>query len=157
VKKRALLVLPLVAVLLAGCDKGTPDPVVVTKTIGAPSGGPSASPSASLAPKSDVYVKTTNSQADGGFDGAASDVASQDCSGEGGTWTGWGTVLNSTTGDANYRVWVAFVDAKGDTVGLVESDFDGVKPGEKGDYTGSMPYTGADVLTCVLRVERRTA
>lgn len=155
---RSLLVLPLVVVLLAGCDKGTPDPVVVTQTIGAPSGAPStASPAASLAPKSDVYVNTTNSQADGGFVGAASDVASQDCSGEGGTWTGWGTVLNSASEDANYRVWVAFVDAEGETVGLVESDFDGVKPGETGEYTASMPYTGADVLTCVLRVERRTA
>lgn len=156
--KRALIALVAVPLLLVGCNSTGDTKPTVTKTtfeVATPSGDPSAA--ATLPPKSDVYVDTANSQADGDFVGAASDVTSSECSGEGGTWTGWGTVLNSTTDVVNYRVWVAFVDSTGGTAGLVESDFDGVESGATGDYSASMPYPGADALTCVLRVERRTA
>jgi hypothetical protein len=145
------------ALLLAGCSGGG-DPVETT-TIVAPTSAPTASPSATDAPlePGNVYVDTVNSQAEGEFVGAATDVTEQSCDAGDGTWVGSGTLTNPTDEAVDYRVWVAFIGPDGDTVGLVQSNADGVEGGESGGYSASMPYTEEDALTCVLRVERRAA
>lgn len=145
-KRRSLLGLALVPILLAGCGLfgGGDDATAAEAT------------EVSLAPKSDVFVDTVNSQGEGGFVGAFSDVSASDCSQDGGEWTGTGTVLNPTSDVVSYRVWVAFLDSDGETVGLVESDVDGVGGGASADFSASMPSSDTDTLQCVLRVERRS-
>ena len=146
------------ALLLAGCSGG--DGPTVTATVVVPThatGGPSPSATHTPLEASDVYVDTVNSQAEGDFQGAASDVTAQSCEASEGTWLGSGTLTNPTDATVDYRVWVAFLNPSGDTVGLVQSNADGVKPGKTGEYAAAMPYVGADALTCVLRVERRAA
>jgi hypothetical protein len=144
------------ALLLAGCSHGAD--ASVTPVV-APTTAATASPSATSAPiePGNVYVSTVNSQAEGDFVGAASDVTAQQCVAGDATWVGSGTLTNPTADKVDYRVWVAFLDATGDTVGLVQANVDGIKAGKSGDYSASMPYAKGDPLTCVLRVERRAA
>ena len=152
--KRKVLTIAVLPFLLAGClgsgDDGTP----ITNP---------AQPSAASSPTheplepGDVYVDVDDSQGEGEYAGALDDVVASSCEGNDAEWTGSGTLSNSTGLDADYRVWVAFVDAEGDTVGLVQDNVDGVAPGETGDYSASMPNPGGGTLTCVLRIERRVA
>jgi hypothetical protein len=152
--KRKVLTVALLPLLLAGCfgsgDDGTPTAV---PTPSAASSSPTHEP---LEP-GDVYVDVDDSQGEGEYAGALDDVVASSCAGNDAEWTGSGTLSNSTGLDADYRVWVAFVDAEGDTVGLVQDNVDGVAPGETGDYSASMPNPDGETLTCVLRVERRVA
>lgn len=143
--------------LLTGCSGG--DDPVVTATIAAPTNTAGPSPTATHTPlePGDVYVDTVNSQAEGDFVGAATDVTTQSCAASDDTWLGSGTLTNPTGETVDYRVWVAFIGPDGDTVGLVQSNADGVETGQTGDYAAAMPYVGTDKLTCVLRVERRAS
>ena len=156
--KRSLIVLVLAPAFLAGCGSAGTDSPTTDATTPVATTAPDASPTAvPTMAKSDVYVDAANSQAEGEFVGAFSDVASSSCERDGGNWTGSGTLLNPTGDKVDYRVWVAFLDSEGDTVGLVQNDVNGVEAGATGDYLASMPYADPDDLACVLRVERRVA
>jgi hypothetical protein len=104
---------------------------------------------------SNVFVDVDNSQAEGDFVGALTDVVASSCEADGSNWVGSGTVVNSSESGADYRIWVSFLDSEGETVGLVQSNVDGIRAGNPGDFSATMPYAGTDALTCVLRVERR--
>lgn len=154
--KRRVLAIAVLSVSLTGCFGSSPE-----ETITPPrdSSTPSATSSTVETPTvpSDVYISVLNSQAEGEFVGAATDVVSSSCAGDGGVWVGAGTVGNPTEEDVNYRVWVSFIDSDGETIGLVQSNVDGVAPNETGEYAASMPYSDPGELSCVLRVERRVA
>jgi hypothetical protein len=154
--RRVVLAAIAGALLLTACSGD--DPVETTPVV-PPTTASTASPSATHTPlePGNVYVDTVNSQAEGEFVGAATDATDQTCDAGDGTWVGSGTLTNPSTDTVDYRVWVAFMNPDGDTVGLVQSNADGVEAGESGGYSASMPYTESESLTCVLRVERRVA
>jgi len=152
--KRKTLTVAVLPLFLAGCfgsaEDGTPTAVPT------PSAASSSSTHEPLEP-GDVYVDVDDSQGEGDYAGALEDVVNSSCVDNGEVWTGSGTLSNSSGQDADYRVWVAFIDPDGETTGLVQDNVDGVAPGETGDYSASMPNPGGGTLTCVLRVERRVA
>ncbi len=155
---RIAIVASTVAVIaLAGCS-GATDPIVTTPAPipSVTEASPTPTEHTPLEP-GNVYVDVINSQGEGDFVGAIQDVAAQTCEPGNGTWASSGTVTNSTGDKVDYRVWAAFLDAEGGTVGLVQANVDGVEASASGDFLASMPYAGGDTLTCVLRVERRAA
>jgi hypothetical protein len=88
-----------------------------------------------------------------GYVGARSDVTVQSCTGSAGTWTVKGTVTNSSTKAADYRIYTSFLSADQDTRGLVETDVVRVAPRARVPWTGRLPLSDSG-LRCVLRVER---
>ena len=153
--KRYLAHAALATLILSGCLGGGGN--ATGPTAGQPTSAPTATPSQTPMEPSDVFLNVQNSQAEGDFTGALSDVVTSTCAADGATWVGAGTVQNSSDARVDYRIWVSFLDPSGGTLGLVQSNVNGVRAGDKGDYTAAMPYTAADALTCVLRVERRPA
>lgn len=126
----------------------------------APSDTASSEPPAESAPPAvpsdEVYLDAPDPQGSiDGFVGAAGDVSDDECELTDFGWIGSGRVDNPTEDTVGYRIYVAFLDATGDTAGLVQTDVDEVASGEGADYEVVMPaHTDADDLTCVLRVER---
>ena len=156
--RRAVLTAAFAALALSGCT-GSHNPATVTTTQMVAPTQAGATPSATATPPDpgSVYVDVNDSQGDGEFVGALTDVTASTCGADGADWVGSGTITNPTQAAANYRVWVAFIGADGGTAGLVQVNVDGVAPGESGDYSAPMPYAGDASLSCVLRVERRAA
>jgi hypothetical protein len=93
--------------------------------------------------------------ADDGFAGALTDVTALECEpGEGDLWQAQGLVTNPTDADADYRIYVAFVDDANDTSGIVQADVTGVASGDGQEWEAELALPGEDDLRCVLRVER---
>jgi hypothetical protein len=90
------------------------------------------------------------------FVGAASDVTTDSCKKEGGSWKISGKVKNSSGSTAKYRIYVA-LNRKGstDTRGLLQVDKT-VDNGKTEDWSTSAAI-GDDELICILRVERTAA
>jgi hypothetical protein len=90
------------------------------------------------------------------FVGAASDVTTDSCKKEGGSWKISGKVKNSSGSTAKYRIYVA-LNRKGstDTRGLLQVDKT-VDNGKTEDWSTSAAI-GDDDLICILRVERTAA
>ncbi|MBN2177294.1 MAG: hypothetical protein JW722_06515 [Demequinaceae bacterium] len=154
--KRKVLMVAILPFVLTGCF-GSGGEATPTPPSNPPSTGPSPSPNHTPLDPGNVFVDVDNSQGEGDYVGALTDIVASSCEGDGVTWVGSGTLTNPTGADVDYRVWVAFIDHEGETVGLVQDDVTGVTPLESGDYSASMPYTEDSMLSCVLRVERRAA
>ena len=162
-------------------SSGPPPPAVTTAapgTTGAVTSGPATPVSTSPAmPSSTAPAKTvvTTTQptttarpatvtsyqiapglATDGYVGARQDVTDLACTGTGGSWTAGGTVTNTSTAAADYRIYVSFVDSTNHAAGIVQVDVKGVAAAEHRPWTASLPVTGTD-LACVLRVERLVA
>ncbi len=90
------------------------------------------------------------------FVGAASDVTTDVCTQDGGTWKVSGKVKNSSGAAANYRIYVA-LNRKGstDTRGLLQVDKT-VQDGKSEDWSTSAELADNDLI-CILRVERTAA
>jgi hypothetical protein len=90
------------------------------------------------------------------FVGAASDVTTDVCTQDGGTWKVSGKVKNSSGAAANYRIYVA-LNRKGstDTRGLLQVDKT-VQDGKSEDWSTSAELADVDLI-CILRVERTAA
>jgi hypothetical protein len=154
--KRKVLMAAVLPLVLTGCFGSGGEET------SAPASNPTsaeASPTPHHTPldPGNVFVDVDNSQGEGEFVGALMDVVTSSCEGDGEVWVGSGTLSNPTDSEVDYRVWVAFIDHEGETVGLVQDNVEGVASLESGDYTVSMPYTEDSMLSCVLRVERRAA
>jgi hypothetical protein len=152
-------IVALTTLALAGCSVFGSDPSATTPAPTLSATSPAPTPSASHTPlePGGVYVDVEDSQGEGDFVGAFPDVADSTCAADGAAWVSAGTLVNPAGDTVDYRVWAAFLDPDGDTVGLVQANVDGVSPGATGAFSASMPYDGSAALTCVLRVERRTA
>jgi hypothetical protein len=85
--------------------------------------------------------------------GALEDVQGLACSRDGAVWTASGTVVNPTVDVVDYRIYVSFLDAGGETVGLIQSDANDVAAGAEQEWSVDLEWP-ADDLRCVLRVER---
>ncbi len=85
--------------------------------------------------------------------GARDDVGQLACEADGDGWRAAAQVTNSTDGVASYRIFVSFLDADDETLGVTQVDVEGLDPGESKDWEGSLAVSGDD-LDCVLRVER---
>ncbi len=85
--------------------------------------------------------------------GARDDVGQLTCEADGDGWRAAARVTNSTDAVASYRIFVSFLDAEGETLGVTQVDVDVLEPGESDDWDGSLAVSG-DGLDCVLRVER---
>ncbi len=85
--------------------------------------------------------------------GARDDVGQLTCEADGEGWRAAAQVTNSTDAVASYRIFVSFLDAEDETLGVTQVDVDGLDPGESEDWEGSLAVTGDD-LDCALRVER---
>jgi hypothetical protein len=92
--------------------------------------------------------------ADDGWVGALGDVSDLECAGDGSAWGAQGLVTNPTDGEADYRIYVVFLEDSGDTRGIVQADVEGVSPGESRPWDAESVISGEDDLRCVLRVER---
>jgi len=159
VKRPIAVTVALASLTLTGCSVFGSDPSPTASAPTTAAADASSSPSASHSPlqPGGVYVDVVDSQAEGDFVGAFTDVADSSCAADGAAWVSTGTLANPTGDAVDYRVWTAFLDADGETVGLVQAKVDGVTPGASGEFSSSMPYDGSGALTCVLRVERRAA
>lgn len=154
--KRKVLIVAILPLVLAGCfGSGGGE----TPTSASSPSSTGASPSATHVPldPGNVYVDVDNSQGEGDYVGALTDMVASSCAGDGGVLYGSGTVKNPSDVTVNYRIWVSFIDSDGETIGLVQDNVDGIDPGQQGDFATQMPYTGSDAVTCVYRVERRVA
>jgi hypothetical protein len=93
--------------------------------------------------------------ADDGYEGARIDVTDEECEpGDGGAWQARGLVTNPTDADADYRIYVAFLDGADDTQGVTQADVTGLAPGDSEEWDAELDLPGEDDLRCVLRVER---
>ena len=90
------------------------------------------------------------------FVGAASDVTTDVCKQEGGSWKISGKVKNSSGSAANYRIYVA-LNRKGstDTRGLLQVD-KSVQDGKTEEWSTTAALADDDLI-CILRVERTAA
>jgi hypothetical protein len=168
--------LVLVSVGCSGSDDGA-SPVATTGSTEGPTNSESTAPSNSSSTGSDAantsepvdtpdtvtptsvaepVIDVVNQPGEGEYAGALDDVSDQQCALEGGQWLATGTVTNPTDADAGYRVYVSFLDAAGETVGLVENDLEPVPPGESAEYSAGLD-TATEGLQCILRVERRVS
>jgi hypothetical protein len=139
----APLVIPLAAgaVALAGCSssgKGDSN---------------SSSPSPSVPTATDVIQVNTPPGTAKHFVGARKDVTDLSCRQDGSSWVVSGTVTNSSTAKADYRIYTSFLNSANDTRGLLETDVTAVAPKVSKQWTGSLSLPD-DGLKCVLRVER---
>lgn len=145
-----------VALVACSDDKGGAGNDVPTTVAEAATTAPTtAAPTTTAKPPTVVSVKTQPGTGTG-FEGAKADVKLVDCESAGGSWTATGSVTNPTAAAANYRIYVAFIDATSDTRGLVEVDVDALAAGASKDWSGELALAEPD-LTCVLRVERTAA
>jgi hypothetical protein len=88
-----------------------------------------------------------------GVEGARDDVEVRTCQlGENG-WEIEGSVTNPTESPADYRIYTSFRDESTATVGLLQVDANGVRPGRSEDWSGVLDLSVPD-LECILRVER---
>jgi hypothetical protein len=127
--------------LLAGCTS-------------APAPKPTASHTATAAAAKPGITQVNQAPGTGtGFTGALADTKVLHCDPKGSGWTVDGTVTNSSSATADYRIYVSLLNSTGDTRALVEVDSNGVAVGATKDWTTDIasPDTG---LSCVLRVER---
>ena len=85
--------------------------------------------------------------------GARDDVGRLTCEMGGAGWRATARVTNSTDGIVSYRIFVSFLDAEDQSLGVTQVDVDGLDPGESEDWEASLAVVGDD-LDCVLRVER---
>ena len=108
-------------------------------------------PAATVPPEAQIDVSTAPGT--GEFVGALEDVQDLACSGDDGVWTAAGTVVNPTVGAVDYRIYVSFLDAGGETVGLIEANADDVAAGAEQEWSAEIQWPTGD-LRCVLRVER---
>jgi hypothetical protein len=113
----------------------------------------SSSPEQSMTTPPEALVEVSTAPGSGDFVGALEDVQGLVCSQDDGVWTASGTVVNSTVDVVDYRIYVSFLDAGGETVGLIESDSDDVAAGAEQEWSIDIEWP-ADDLRCVLRVER---
>jgi hypothetical protein len=104
-------------------------------------------------PEAQIEISTPPGSGD--YVGALEDVQDMACTGVGGVWTAAGTVSNPTGDAVDYRIYVSFLDAGGETVGLVEAGAVDVAPGDGRDWSAAIDWRGSE-LRCVLRVERVT-
>ncbi len=88
--------------------------------------------------------------------GALRDVSGLVCEAEGSEWVATGQVTNPTDAAATYRIFISFLDADRDTVGVVQTTVDDVPSGEPVDWSARLDLSSDD-LECVLRVERFVA
>jgi hypothetical protein len=90
-------------------------------------------------------------------EGARSDVDEVSCEEDSGTWVAAGRVSNRTSNLRDYRIYVSFVDADGDTRAVRQADVVSLEPGEQQRWQTSAPLADATQVRCVLRVERTVA
>lgn len=116
-----------------------------------PTTGPDSAPTQAV---SQVLVQP--GQSTDKFVGAASDVTTDTCKQEGGSWKISGKVKNSSGSKADYRIYVA-LNRKGstDTRGLLQVNKT-VEDGKSEEWSTSA-VLGDDDLICILRVERIAA
>ena len=101
----------------------------------------------------DEIVDIQDQPGDEDATGARDDVGQLTCEADGDGWRAAAQVTNSTDTVASYRIFVSFLDAEDETLGVTQVDVDGLEPGESEDWEGSLAVAGDD-LDCVLRVER---
>jgi hypothetical protein len=107
------------------------------------------------APGATIDVEVRPGTADDGFVGARIDVTDEECEqDEAGGWQARGLVTNSTDADADYRIYVSFLDGADDTRGLTQADVTDLAPGDSEEWEAELALPGEDDLRCVLRVER---
>jgi hypothetical protein len=136
------VLLLLLIMALAACS---------TEASPASSEGESAQERRSAPTESTVHPGT----ADDGFAGARIDVTDEECEpGEGGAWQARGLVTNPADADADYRIYVSFLDGADDTLGMTQADVTGLAPGDSEEWETELDLPGEDDLRCVLRVER---
>jgi hypothetical protein len=102
-----------------------------------------------------IDVDVRPGTAEDGFAGARIDVTEEECEqGDGGAWQARGLVTNPTDADADYRIYVSFLDGADDTRGLAQTDVNGLAPQETQEWEAELELPVEDDLRCVLRVER---
>jgi hypothetical protein len=102
-----------------------------------------------------VEVAIDPGTANDDFAGGRIDVTDEECEqDDGGAWQARGLVTNPTDVDADYRIYVAFLDGADDTRGLTQADVTGLAPGDSQEWEAELALPGEDDLRCVLRVER---
>lgn len=101
----------------------------------------------------DEIVDIRDQPGDDEATGARDDVGQVTCEAGRDGWRAAAQVTNSTDAVASYRIFVSFLDADDDTLGVTQVDVNGLDPGESEDWEGSLAVSG-DNLDCVLRVER---
>jgi hypothetical protein len=111
-------------------------------------------PSQTVPPEAQIDISTAPGSGD--FVGALEDVQGMTCTSDGGVWSAAGTVVNATGDVVDYRIYVSFLDAAGETVGLVQADVDDVASGDERAWSAEIDWPDSD-LRCVLRVERLAA
>jgi hypothetical protein len=87
-------------------------------------------------------------------EGARTDVTEETCERRDGAWVSAGTVTNSADSPRAYRIYTGFVDASGETRGLVQSDVTNLQPNERQQWESAAAIGELDGVRCVLRVER---
>lgn len=90
----------------------------------------------------------------GDYVGALEDIDNLTCQQTDSGWEASGNATNPTDTDADYRIYVSFLDDNGETLGLLETNLDGLTPATSGEWSATLTPTTAS-LECVLRVERR--
>jgi hypothetical protein len=100
-----------------------------------------------------VVQDVTDSPRTEDYEGARDDVTDLVCEQDGTVWRVAGTVTNSTGATADYRIFTAFLDDTGETIGLLQTDLAALEPGEARPFDDELALE-ADELTCGLRVER---
>lgn len=115
-------------------------------------------------PSTDAPVTTTpqpvvsieHQPGTGEYIGALDDIDNLTCQQADTGWEAFGTATNPTDTDADYRIYVSFLDNNGETLGLLETDLDRLAPGTSSEWSATLTSTPAS-LECVLRVERRVS
>lgn len=90
-----------------------------------------------------------------GYVGARSDSTNPTCARSGDKWTATGTVKNSTTARADYRIYVSFVGEGNRAHAVVQTNVVGLPAGQSKEWTAAADIP-RDGVSCVLRVERTT-
>lgn len=145
-RRRALRIISVAALLVSTI-------VAFTACSGSKSKSQGKSKSSTTTTKPGVVRSAPDSPRTTGYIGARKDVTDFTCKQEGKVWKVGGTVKNPTTAPADYRIFTSFLDKTNDTRGLLQTDVNGVAPGEAKQWNGELGLASTD-LHCVLRVER---
>jgi hypothetical protein len=124
-----------------------------TEAAGGESTAAAAEPATAASAPAEPIIDVSTAPGSGDFVGALEDVHGLVCSGDDGVWTAAGTVVNPTADVVDYRIYVSFLDAGGETVGLIETNADGVAGGAEQPWSAAVEWPAGE-LRCVLRVER---
>jgi hypothetical protein len=117
---------------------------------------PTPTPTATADPTPGITDITDTPGSGEGLEGALADSEVTTCALGDDSWSVEGTLTNSSTVTANYRLYVSLLASDGETRALTQVNVDGVEPTKSSQWSTQIAVADAD-LSCVLRVERYPA